>query len=249
MYRIFWYELKRLMFNRLFLALLIITGLYSYMTLNREIILGIAFTAPFSPWSFSAYLATIMPLLMITLLFFITFFYSNNEKQVRQITFATPVEPFKFGLVKCLSIAASFLAMSLFVIALGIVFFVILFRFYYFWGFIMPIAITLIPCFLFILGAGLLLGNFQHNILYILMIAVLLLGFLPNFVSLPVFLDMYGSNFFNTYPLTLPVGPDGEAAFTLPVSFILGRVFFCTVGVLMVLFGIKIYKCHIMTLS
>ena len=234
MSRIFLYELKRLTFNRMFLALLIITGLYSYMILSREIIMGIALTAPFSPWSFSAYLANILPLLMITLLFFITFMYSNHEKQVRQLTYATPVDPFKFGLVKCASIAAGFLIISLFVIILGMAFFAILFRFYRFGDFILPIIFTLIPCMLFILGSGLLLGGLQYNILYVLMVAALLIGFIP----LPAFFDLYGGKLFSAYPLTLPVGPDGEPAFTLPASFILGRVFFSASGALMVLFGI-----------
>ena len=238
MSRIFWYELKRLIFNRLFLALLIITGLYSYLILEKEIILGIAFTAPFSPWSFASYLANILPLLMITLLFFTTFMYSNHEKQVRQLTFATPVDPFKLCLVKCASIAAGFLVIALFVIILGMAFFIILFRFNSFGDFILPIILTLVPCLLFVLGTGLLLGGLQHNILYILMIAALLFTFLP----LPDFFDLYGARFFSTHPLTLSVESDGEPAFTLPASFILGRFSFCTAGVLMILLGVKRYK-------
>ena len=237
--KIFSYELKRLIFNRLFLALLIITGLYSYMSLSREIILGIAFTAPFSPWSFGAYLSNVMPLLMITLLFFITFMYSNHEKQVRQLTFAAPVVPFKFCLVKCASIIAGFFLVSLFVIILGMAFFAILFRFYSFGDFILPIILTLIPCLLFVLGAGLLLGSIHANILYILMIAALLLGFLQGNLPIPAFFDLYGARLFSTHPLTLPMGPDGEPAFTLPVYFILGRFSFCSIGILMTLFGIK----------
>ena len=236
--KIFKYELKRLLFNRLFIALLIITGLYSYLTLSREIILGIAFTAPFSPWSYGAYLAKIMPLLILTLLFFITFMYSNHEKQVRQLTFATLVNPIKFYLVKCASIMAGFFAIALFVIILSMAFFAVLFRFYSFVGFILPIILTLIPCLLFILGAGLLLGGIHANILYVLMIAALLLGLIP----LPAFFDLYGARFFSTYPLTLNLGPDGEPSFLLPISFILGRVFFSVAGILMVLLGIKRYK-------
>ena len=237
MSRIFWYELKRLLFNRLFLALLIITGIYSYMILSREIILGIAFTAPFSSWSYAAYLANLLPLLAITLLFFITFMYSNHEKQVRQLTFATPVDPISFVLIKCSAAAAGFLIISLFVIVLGMVFLTVLFRFYYFGDFIIPIVVTIIPCLLFILGAGLLLGGIYVNILYLLMIAALLFAFLP----LPAFFDLYGAKLFSTYPLTLAVGPNGEPAFTLPVSFILGRFSFCTAGTLMVVLGIKRY--------
>ena len=249
--RIFWYELKRLIFNRLFLALITITAVYSYITLTREIILGIAFTAPFSPWSYGAYLAKVQPLLMITLLFFITFMYSNHEKQVGQLTFATPVNPFKLGLVKVSAMSAGYFVISLFILVLSMVFYAMLFRFYRFSDFILPIIVILIPNLLFFLGAGLLLGGKNANTLYILMIATLMLGFLPGilpgimphpaFLGIQKFLDMYGSSLFSTYPLALPIGLDGEPLFSLPVSFILGRIFFSTTGVLMALLGLKRY--------
>ena len=235
MSRIFWYELKRLIFNRLFIALIIITGLYSYMILTREIILGIAFTAPFSPWSFGTYMAKVLPLLMITLLFFITFMYSNHEKQVRQLTLATPVDSFKYCLIKCASITAGFFIITLFTIVLSMIFYFALFRFTKFDDFIMPVVITVIPCMLFIFGAGLLLGGLNANILYVLMITVLLFTFLP----LPAFLDIYGARFFSMYPLTLALGPDGEPSFSLPIYFILSRFCFCVVGVFMIWLGIK----------
>ena len=239
--RIFWYELKRLIFNRLFLSLLTITVVYSYLTLTREIILGIAFTAPFSPWSYGAYLANLLPLLMITLLFFITFMYSNHEKQVRQLTFATPVNPFKFGLVKVSAMTAGFLVVSLFIIVLSMVFYAILFRFYCFSDFILPIAITLIPSLLFFLGASLLLSGIHVSTLYVLMVAALLLGFLPGILPTHTFLDLYGSSFFSTYPLALPIGLDGEPIFSLPVSFISGQIFFSATGLLMAFLGLKRY--------
>jgi hypothetical protein len=216
---------------------MLITGLYSYIILSSDIIVGIAYTAPFSPWSYGTYLAKVLPLLLITLLFFITYMYSNQEKQVKQLTFATPVDPYRYGIVKCSAMAAGFFIISLFIIITSMVFYVILFRFYDFGSFFTPVVITLLPCLFFILGIGLLMGSIQVNILYILMIAVLLLTFLP----LPKFFDLYGGNFFGSYPLALPVGLDGEPAFTLPVSFILGKVFFSAAGILMTALGIKRY--------
>ena len=242
MYLIFWYELKRLIFNKLFLALLIISCLYSFLILSRETIMGIAFTAPFSPWSFGYYLAKVLPLLMVTLLFFVTFMYSNHEKLVRQLTFAAPINPFMLCLVKCFGIMAGFLAITLFVVLQCMIFFVVLFRFTNFGNFIIPFVITIIPCLLFFLGAGLLLGGLEVNILYVLMIAALLLGFLRGSLPLPAFFDLYGSRFFSTHPLSLPLDLNGEGPFLLPVSFIFGRVFFSGVGAFMAFLGIKRYK-------
>jgi len=225
------------MLNKFFLALTLITGLYSYMVLSREIIIGVAYTAPFSPWSYGAYLARVLPLLMITLLFFITYIHSNQEKQVKQLTFATPIDPYKYGIVKCSAMAAGFFAISLFAIILSMAFYAMLFRFYNFGSFFIPIVITLLPCLFFILGLGLLVGSIQANILYALMLAALLPGSLP----FPKFFDLYGGNLFASYPLALPVGLDGEPPFTLPVSFILGRFFFTAAGVFMAALGLRRY--------
>lgn len=237
MNRIFKYELKRLLFNKFFFALLVITVLYGYQILRGDIIVGIAYTAPFSSWSYGMYLADVLPLLLITLLFFITYLYSSQEKKVKQLTFATPVNPLKYALVKCSAMAAGYFIISLFVIVLSLIFYGVIFRFYGFTGFIVPILITLLPCMLFIFGIGLLAGSVQANILYALMLLVLLIGFVP----LPGFADLYGGHLFGTYPLKLPVGPDGEPAFSLPVSFLLGRIFFSAAGVLLMFYGIKRY--------
>lgn len=237
MVKIFKYELKRLIVNKFFFALLIITVLYSYQILSGDIIVGTAYTAPFSGWSYGMYLSYILPLLLTTVLFFITFMYSNQEKRVKQLTFATPVDPLKYGVIKCSAMAAGYVIISLSVIVLSFIFYGRIFKFYEFADFLAPILITLIPGLLFVFGLGLILGGVQSNILYALMIGVLLLGFLP----FPAFADLYGGHFFSTYPLKLPVGLDGEPAFSLPASFIIGKILFSAIGLLMMFFGIKQY--------
>lgn len=237
MSKILKYELKRLIFNKFFFALLVITVLYSYNILSRDIIVGIAYTAPYSRWSYGMYLADVLPLLLITLLFFITYLYSNQEKQVKQLTFATPVSPLKYAVVKCSAMVIGYFIISLFVILLSMIFYGVIFGFYGFTGFLVPILITLIPSMLFIFGTGLLLGSVQSNLLYALMIFVLLVGFIP----LPAFADLYGGHLFSTYPLKLPVELDGEPIYSLPSAFLLGRIIFSVVGAILIFFGIKRY--------
>ena len=211
--------------------------LYSYQMLRNDIIVGIGYTAPFSGWSYGMYLAKVLPLLLITLIFFISFLYSKEEKQVKQLTFATPIDPLKYGLIKCLAMAVGYTIISLFVIAIGLLFYGVIFRFYKFTEFIIPSLITLIPALIFIFGVGLLIGRIQPNMLYVLMIIVLLIGLLP----LPEVADLYGGHLFSTYPLTLPVGLAGEPAFSLPLGFLLGKAFFTVTGVGMIFFAIKRY--------
>ena len=56
MKRIYLYELKRLLWNKFFIGLLLVTLFYGGQVLQNETLLGVADTAPFSPWSFGAYL-------------------------------------------------------------------------------------------------------------------------------------------------------------------------------------------------
>lgn len=214
-----------------------ITMLYSYQILRKDIIVGIAFTAPFSSWSYGMYLAKVLPLLLITLIFFISFLYSKEEKQVKQLIFATPIDPLKYGFTRCLAIIVGYMLISIFVIGISFLFYVLIFRFYTFIDFIVPSLITLIPALLLVLGIGLVIASIHPNLLYVLIIFILLIGFLP----LPTFVDLYGTQTFNTYPLTLPVGTDGEPPFILPKLFILGKAFFLVIGISMISFGIKRY--------
>jgi len=197
--------------------------------------MGIAYTAPFSSWSYGMYLASVLPLLLITLLFFITFLYSNQENQVKQLTFATPVNLHKYCLIKCGAMATGYVIISISAILLSFIFYGMVFRFYGFGSFIIPILLTIFPSMLFVFGAGLLVGSVKPNLLYVLMFVVLIISSL----SLPAFFDLSGGHLFGTYPLSLPVGLDGEPAFTLPLSFILGKVMFSTLGVLMILYSVK----------
>jgi len=235
--KIFKYELKRLVINKFFFALLAISLIYSYIVLSGDIIIGIAYTAPFSSWSYGLYLGSLLPLLLIALLFFITFLFSNQENRVKQITLATQVNPRKYCLIKCSAIAIGYFIISLSIIALSFMFYGLVFRFYGFSDFIVPIIVTLIPALLFIFGVGLIAGSVHPSILYALMVAVILLGLLP----LPLFFDIYGARVFGEYPLTLPVGPRGEPEFVMPLSFIMGRVMFSLTGVFMMLFGAGSY--------
>ena len=74
MHKIFHYELKRLLWNKFFFGLLVVTLFYAYQVFTGEIILGVAHTAPFSPWSFGCYLSRLLPLLWVGELFFLSFF-------------------------------------------------------------------------------------------------------------------------------------------------------------------------------
>lgn len=232
MIKIFLYELRRLLVNKFFLGLLLITGWHSYQTLSGTVILGTSGTAPFSSWSYGDYLSRILPLTLITLLFFITFLFSSQEKKVRVLTEATPTEPAKYLGVKIGAIACGYLLLWCVVIGISLVFYAGVFRLRDFTGFIAPILLTCIPALPFFLGLGVAVGRAHSGLLYAMMLLLLLLGQAP----LPYFLDFSGARFFMEYPLTLPVGAGGEPEFAVPASLIVQKLLYTLSGI--VLFGI-----------
>ena len=70
MRKVFVCELRRLLLNKFFFGILAAVLLYGWLLLSGEVILGVAYTAPFSPWSFGYYLARLLPLLWAGTLFF-----------------------------------------------------------------------------------------------------------------------------------------------------------------------------------
>ena len=77
--KIFRYELRRLLWNKIFFGILAVSMGWGWVLLTGEVILGIANTAPFSPWSFGYYLARLLPMLCLGELFFLSFFTSGQE--------------------------------------------------------------------------------------------------------------------------------------------------------------------------
>ena len=122
MTRIFFYELKRLLWNQFFVGILAVILFTGWQILNQVTLLGIEQTAPFSVQSFCDYLLRLLPLLWIGTLFFLSFFFSKSEQRTSVITHATPVNPLIYAFIRCsaafvgslLLIAAVFLLAAVF---------------------------------------------------------------------------------------------------------------------------------------
>lgn len=240
MRKIFGYELKRFLWNKFFLGLLFVTLLCGWQILKGDVIVGIAGTAPFSAWSFGYYLSKVMPLLLITLLFFVSMLFSPKEIGVRTLTEASPVNQVKYQLVKCLAMVAGYAVMCTAVIVQGCVFYCMLFGFTGFGSLLLPAAITFIPAMIFLLGLGMVGGSVNGVIPYALMIGVLVLGFL----SLPYPIDLLGSSFFAGYPIELEVM---DPVFTVPILVGIGKAGYILAGLLLV--GVSLRLCLVKTLK
>lgn len=232
MIRLFAYELRRYLFNKFFIGLLLVTAFFSVQIMEGEIILGVAGTAPFSPWSFGVYLAKILPLLLVALLFFLSFLTSEQEKRVHALTDVTPISPYRFLFLRYCAITAAFMLIALVPVGYAWWFYGFVFRYTVFGTLLLPLFCTVLPAFLFIMGLGTFVGHFNPVLLYALMPVVLLVGVLP--VSGPF--DLYGINLFMSYPLTLG---KLDPPFFLPALSVLWKVVYSLAGIIMGVFALK----------
>lgn len=83
MIKIFRCECRRLLCNKFFIGLLAVLLFYAGQVFYAVALPGVAHTAPFSPWSFGAYLGRLLPLVWVGALFFLTFFTSARERRRR----------------------------------------------------------------------------------------------------------------------------------------------------------------------
>lgn len=226
MFKIYYYELRRLLVNKFFLCLLLITAFYSYQTMSGEIILGIADTAPFSGWSYGVYLAKVLPLLLVSLLFFISFLYLRKEMQVKVLTQAAPFSASVYRLIKTSAITSAFILISLVPIAISCWFYAAYFHLGPSLEQAAACLYTLVPAAVFTLGLGLLLGRLQPLLIYACMAAALVLD------ALPISFDLYGLRFLSSYPLTLKLL---DPIFQIPLDQLIQRLLLIGVGLLMVL--------------
>ncbi|WP_432401561.1 hypothetical protein [Wukongibacter sp. M2B1] len=234
MIKLFKYEIHRILCNKFFAGLLVITFLYSYQVMAGEIVLGTANTAPFSEWSFGMYLSRMLPILLIALLFFISFLYSRQEQEVRRITDTTPMDQKQLGLLRCGAMVVGFICISVVSVCVGLCFYAVNFRYTDFSHFLLPALLTLIPAMLFVLGVGIILGKIHPALIYALMPLVFLLGYL----SVPNALDLLGSSFFQKMPLSLPIGTGGEPAFMVPFSVWIGKTVYAVIGLFLIILGV-----------
>ncbi len=228
MNKILYYECRRLMGNKIFIGLSLVTILCGWQLLTSSIILGIANTAPFSPWSFGYYLSSVAPFLCAIELFFITFFTSKNEQKVSVITSATSVNKNKYTLIRCISIAIGMVIIVLIVVALGIVFYKTIFDIVPLQTLFLPAILAVIPSLIFTMGAGWLVGRHSKIGIYVLLAIQLLVSYIPSSQKMYI----TGIRFFSEYPLSLGVL---DPAFSLEISYLISRLILLIIGAVLIL--------------
>lgn len=228
MSRIYYYELRRFIRNRMFLGMFIISGLFAWFVLCTDILMGVAYTAPFSGYSYCTYLGKMLSFAVMASLLLLAGCYGKKQKKVEILTDAAPLSPFVRILVRTAAVGTCFLLFCAMIVGEASVFYRFFFHFSGLGRYLLVSLALILPCFLFFIGAGQLLGRVHQSLVYLLILAVFAVGMRGSAHAF----DPFGTGYFSAYPLTLPAGADGEPAFGLSAAFVLARAVYLGIGVL-----------------
>lgn len=230
MSKIFGYELRRLLWNKLFFGALLAIVAYGWLTLTGSVIQGVAHTAPFSSWSFGYYLSQTLPLICLGELLFLAFFSSKEEHLRKPLIRSAPFEERQYMALRCGAVLTAAAILCLCAAVLAIVFYVWLFGWMDYGELLWPALLTLIPPILFCLGAGLILSRLHPVLLWLFMVVVILLSLLP----LPPAVSLSLRDFFSQYPLTLGTA---DPTFQVPGWFVVSKSLTAVFGLVLAFWG------------
>ena len=200
MSKIFRYECRRLLLSKFFFGLVAVTCFYGWQVLEHVTILGIAHTAPFSPWSFGDYLSRLLPLLWLGTLFSVSVYTNGAERRAAMLTQAAPMHPAVYRLARFLCVLTASALLSLAAVFTAVCFYARMFRWHDWGTLVFPALVTLAPSLLFAAGGGWLLGHMRGWLLVLWALFPLLPAALP----LPEALGLWNGKLFSTRPLLLP---------------------------------------------
>lgn len=226
MKKVFCYELRRVLFSWLFLAMLVVNGMYAWYVLTSEIISGVAHTAPFSVWSYCTYIGEAMPMGMITVLLLLAGYYGKKQKQAEILLSAAPVTPAQHLVLRSLVLGVCFLVVCAVIMIAAAVFYISFFQYSDYAVFLLPACLLIIPCFSFMLGLGHLLGRLHQGFVYLLAG----LASLIRLAAADYKWDLFCAGYFSGYPLTLAPGESGEPGFYMQPAWVAFRILYFLLG-------------------
>ncbi len=97
-------------------------------------------------------------------------------------------------------------------------------------AFLMPALVILVPPVIFVLGIGLIAGRIHNSLVYGLMAVI----FIISSIGLPYAVDLIGGGVFLRYPIAIGAL---DPAFTLPMSFVLGRIGYTAIGLVLICYS------------
>ncbi len=217
MSKLFYYELKRLLLRKWNFGFLAVLLFYAFGLMQSEIIMGIANTAPFSPWSFAVYFAKLMPILLTGLVCFLSFFCSEQEKRAEQLINSVCLFPKKQKLVRLLAALTAFLFSVC--CAAGVAFGIYgkVFGFTDFFSLVPAGVAVILPPAALVFGVGCIAATAEKHAdkaVFALCIPILI----PAFFHEISYLDWYGIRFWGDYAASFSTA---DPLFSLPPAVLL----------------------------
>lgn len=229
---LFKYEIKRIIWSKKYLYILLLIMASTYDFLTRLVVGGYMGTAPFSDWTYTLFLNLISPLLMVSMIFIISRVFSEREIRVRSIIYSTPISQIQYYMLKSSVVFVVSILTALVPIIMSFIYYRFMFGYEGFGGFIKLIIAFLLPTSIFFLGLSMVLGKINVKFVYALFPIAFLMGSLTlgsNIV--PIWADIFGNNFFNMYSIMMLIGRKVESVpLELPISFIYSRLGFIMLG-------------------
>lgn len=223
------YEIKRIVFSKMFIVTFMLALAYSLIDLYINIVKGVSGTAPFSQWSYCKFLCDINTILLLIVMLFCTDLFSKQESMVKEITLFTSIPYRKVLSTKCLAIFISYSIVTLSCILTSLIFYKTTFNFTNFQNFILPILIILIPTFIFIFSGTIYLGSKKQILIYIFIPIVMFFSFF-SFYTIPLF-DIFAKGYITNAPKIAEIDITGEPIFSLSLSFIISRFSLILLGI------------------
>lgn len=220
------YELKRMVVSWLFLAMILVNGAYAWYVLATDILMGVAYTAPFSVWSYCVYIGKTLPIVIAAVLLLLASYYGKKQKQAEILLSAAPTTAAKQFLIRTAVLGVCFAILFIADALAAAIFYLWFFGYQNFAGFLVPSLFILIPCFIISIALGHIAGRLHVGVIYLVAAGGLLAGFvLPGNLF-----DFYGAGYFSSYPLTLEAGKGGEPPFVMDGAWVAVRLLYCLLG-------------------
>ncbi len=228
MNKIYGYECKRLIFNRFFIGIAALMLIYGWQVLKNVTIFGVAYTAPFSAWSFGDYLSRMAVFLWIGILFFVSFYHTGEERRREGIFAAAPMKPYVHELIRCGSILTVSLVLAIVSVLPAVIFYGAVFGLYPIGMIVLVGLVTLLPIVLFALGSGKVISRAGRPFLY----AWMLVPFVLRALTLPEAFGLLNGSLFSDRPLALGIL---DPEFSLPAGCVIVQCSVLVAGLVLAL--------------
>ncbi|MGI6665317.1 MAG: hypothetical protein ACOX3W_07925 [Christensenellaceae bacterium] len=223
------YELKRIVATRLYLILTGVMLAYIGFVLETQTMFGESGTAPYSQWSYLAYLSSVIPLISMVLFTQLAKLQGSEERQVQALTLSSPTSMQSQQAVKETAIGAAYLIQVVLAVLAAYVFFGMKFKILAPLNLLGCTAILAIPQLFLCIGVGLWVSKIHPYATYVL--AALLFFCYTTQVMMPMGVDLLGNSILQIARATYPV--QGEIAFAWPISYMISRGITFVIGVVL----------------